>query len=52
METKEKILQVLAALDTINVKGFEQVSTMAGCMQVLREVAKSLAIEQAVNDKT
>lgn len=42
MENKEKLLQVLAALDTIPVKGFEQITTMAGCMQVLRDVAASL----------
>lgn len=42
MENKEKILQVLAALDTIAVKGYDNVTTMAGCMQVLREVANNL----------
>lgn len=52
MENKEKILQVLAALETIPVKGFEAVSTMAGCMQVLREVANSLPAAKSVQDKT
>lgn len=42
MENKEKILQVLTALESIPVKGFQDVTTMAGCMQVLRDVAASL----------
>lgn len=47
MENKEKILQVLAALETIPVKGYQDVTTMAGCMQVLRDVANSLSEEKA-----
>lgn len=47
MENKEKILQVLAALETIPVKGYQDVTTMAGCMQVLRDVATSLPEEKA-----
>lgn len=47
MENKEKILQVLAALESLPVKGYEHVTTMAGCMQVLREVANSLSVEKA-----
>lgn len=47
MENKEKVLQVLAALETIPVNGFHDVTTMAGCMQVLRDVANSLPAEKS-----
>lgn len=42
MDNREKLIQVLQALETIPVKGFDNVSTMAGCMAVLREVTNSL----------
>lgn len=52
MKNKEKIFQVLAALESIPVKGFQDVSTMAGCMQVLKDVANSLPSEKAADNKT
>lgn len=52
MDNKEKILQVLAALDTVPVQGFDHVSTMAGCMQILREVAGSLPSAKSAHTKT
>lgn len=47
MENKEKILQVLTALESIPVKGYQDVTTMAGCLQVLRDVANSLPAEKS-----
>lgn len=42
MKPVEKLAQVFNALDSLEVKGFSNVSTLAGSMSVIRDVIREL----------
>lgn len=46
MNNQEKLIKVFQALDSMEVKGFANVSILAGSMQILQEVIQELDVPQ------
>ena len=49
-EAKHLLSQVLSAMDTISVRGRDDVSTMAGCMSIIEQIIMSSTQQEGANE--